>query len=200
MLLASLVGCGGRRSEPVGTTVRVYFLRDGKVAPVARQVPAVGAPGAAEQELANGPTAQERAIELTTAPAGSRALRAQLAYTRSQFQGYEGAPRRAFEDLTPAILVESPLPFESVTSPLRASGTANTFEATFEYELTGAKGRVLAHHFETATSGSGTRGTFDFTARFEVADAEDGTLTVFESSAENGERIHVVRIPLRLVP
>src|SRR5437660_12930659 len=92
VLLASLAGCGGTGSEPVGTTVHVYFLRDGKVAPVAREVPAVGAAAAAEQALAKGPKAAERAVGLTTAPAGSRAFRAQRACTRSQFQGYDGPP------------------------------------------------------------------------------------------------------------
>src|SRR5204863_1865026 len=109
--------------------------------------------------------------------------------------------RSEFEDRTPAILVESPLPFETVRGPeLHATGTANTFEATFEYDLVGAGGKVLAHHFVTATSGSGTRGIFDFTVPFTVARAEPGKLVVFESSAENGRRIHVVEIPLRLEP
>ena len=52
----------------------------------------------------------------------------------------------------------------------------------------------------TATSGSGTRGTFDFTVPFTVEHAQSGKLVVFESSAENGSRIHVVEIPLRLEP
>ena len=48
--------------------------------------------------------------------------------------------RADFEEQTPIILVESPLPFEEVTSPLRVTGTANTFEATFQYELLDARG------------------------------------------------------------
>jgi hypothetical protein len=80
------------------------------------------------------------------------------------------------------------------------TGTANTFEATFEYDLRDAGGRTLAHHFVTATSGTGTRGTFDFTIEFDIARPADGELLVYESSAEDGSRINVRRIPLRLEP
>ena len=99
--------------------------------------------------------------------------------------------------MTPAILVESPLPFQAVSSPLRVTGTANTFEATFEYDLLDPAGKVLSHHFETATSGSGTRGTFDFTIRFEAPNGL-GKLVVYERSAKDGSRIHVSEIPLSL--
>src|SRR5439155_11042056 len=104
------------------------------------------------------------------------------------------------EDLTPLILVESPLPNETVTSPLHASGTANTFEATFEYDLVDADGKVIAHHFVTATSGSGTRGTFDFTAPFQVEQPGPGKLVVYERSAANGARVHSSEIPVQLEP
>ena len=85
-----------------------------------------------------------------------------------------------FEDETPIILVESPLPFEHVTSPLRVTGTANTFEATFNYDLVDSAGKVIATHFVTATSGSGTRGTFDFTVPYTVSKPGLGKLVVYE--------------------
>ena len=50
-----------------------------------------------------------------------------------------------------------------MSSPLRVTGTANTFEATFNYELNDTDGKVVDKNFVTATSGTGTRGTFDFT-------------------------------------
>lgn len=105
--------------------------------------------------------------------------------------------RAGFEDVTPAILVESPLPFQAVSAPLRVTGTANTFEATFEYDLTDPAGKVISHNFVTATSGSGTRGTFDFTVPFEAPNGL-GQLIVYERSAADGSRIHVVEIPLTL--
>ena len=93
----------------------------------------------------------------------------------------------------PLILVESPLPFEQVSSPLRVTGTANTFEATFQYELLDSEGNVVDKNFVTATSGTGTRGTFDFTTG-DVSDA--AKLVVYENSAENGSRVNEVEIPL----
>src|SRR5581483_3895754 len=213
--LSACGGGGGTTTVTVTVTVprpttqaRVYLLRDGKVAPVSRFVSAPSR-AALLQALAAGPTAQERRAGLTSAfPSGpdSRARLAQLVYTLTQ-QAPAGAvssggsryTRADFEDETPAIRVVSPLPFQAVRSPLHASGTANTFEATFEYELRDAAGEVLATHVVTATSGSGIRGTFAFTARFAVAKAEPGTLVVYERSAKDGSRIHVVDIPLRLL-
>ena len=126
---------------------------------------------------------------------------AQIVYTLTQFPdieaveiGGESYTRADFEEQTPSVLVESPLPFEEVTSPLRATGTANTFEANFNYELVDSEGNVVDENFVTATSGTGTRGTFDFT----TGDFDDvAALRVFELSAEDGSRIHEVEIPLR---
>lgn len=132
---------------------------------------------------------------------------AQVVFTLTQFPGVrsvdiqDGTLTRAhFEDtLTPSVLVESPLPFEEVTSPLRVTGTANTFEANFQYELTDTDGRIVDQNFVSATSGTGTRGTFDFTTdSFTVPFDGVGALIVFESSAKDGSRINVVEIPLRM--
>jgi hypothetical protein len=106
--------------------------------------------------------------------------------------------RSDWEDSAPAILVESPLPSADVTSPLRISGTANTFEATFQIRLTDAKGRVVYDHYATATSGTGTRGTVDVTIPFEATHAGRGSLRVYEASAEDGRPIHVVEFPVDL--
>ena len=186
-------------APPSKTAVRLYFLRDGKVAPVGRGVTSTST-DALLASLAAGPTAQEQAVGLTTGADGPTL--AQQVYTLTQFDpkqpvvvGGKSYTRADFEADTPAILVESPLPFAAVSSPLRVTGTADTFEATFDYDLLAPDGKVVAHHFATATSGSGTRGTFDFTIRF---DAPDGVakLVVYELSAADGSRIHQVEIPL----
>ena len=108
--------------------------------------------------------------------------------------------RLDFEDETPTILVETPGYGESVSSPIDVRGTANTFEATYQWELVDARGKVLEKNFGTATSGTGTRGTFSFTIRHDVAVPTPVELVVFEDSAANGERIHIRRIPLKLEP
>jgi germination protein M len=134
---------------------------------------------------------------------------AQVIYTLTQFPGVtavdvvkDGSTRRlrraGLEAFTPAILVESPLAYDLVTSPIRVSGTANTFEANFGYELKDASGSVLSEDFVTATSGTGTRGTFELEVPYEIPEDADATLAVFERSAKDGSRINMVEIPVRL--
>jgi hypothetical protein len=214
----------------VTTSFRVYFLQNGKVQPVERTVPKTEAVAtAAYTELLKGPTEAETGIGLTTSfgePAkgwtigiGSDGLLtlsseslagdalAQAVYTLTQFPGRQTVvvngkryTRNDFEDVTPAILAELPLPFERVAGRLRLAGTANTFEATFQYELKDAAGKVLAKHFVTASSGNGIRGTFDVTIPFTVPSTQNGTLTVYEVSAKDGSRINQVDVPLTLEP
>ena len=205
------------------TELRVYLLQDGKVQPVAREVPKTQAVArAALDELVKGPSTSEQDLGLSSdvsadlggvsidqgvaKPTGTidvpRTGLAQIVYTLTQFPTVKAVEidgkrytRADFEDETPIILVESPLPDDTVSSPIRATGTANTFEATFDYDVVGPDGKVLATDFVTATSGSGTRGTFDFTTKpFDASG--DGALVVYELSAKDGSRIHEVRIPL----
>ena len=104
--------------------------------------------------------------------------------------------RAAFEDQAPAILVESVGPGDVVSSPLRVTGTANTFEATLNLRVVDESGDVLYDDFATATSGTGTRGTFDETIEFTVTRPGIGALIVFEHSARDGSQINIVEIPL----
>jgi hypothetical protein len=201
-----VAGCGGNDDERA--VVRVYLLRDGRVWPVAREVAKTGdLAAAAVDALRTGPTDREAAEGLVSAvPASndaklSRLGLAQLVYTQSQLADADPVEvdgkhytRADFEKQTPLILVESPLPFDEVTTPLRVTGTANTFEATFEYELKNNQGKVVDSNFVTATSGTGTRGTFDFTTK---AVDDLASLVVFERSAEDGSRVNEVEIPLR---
>jgi len=201
-----VAGCGGGSTDE-RTTVKVYFLRDGKVWPVSREVEQADV-GTAVDELMAGPTEREQSgltlsSELLAEDAEpSKAGLAQLVYTMTQFASADSVElvggatytRADFEEQTPLILVESPLAYEEVSSPLRVTGTANTFEATFQYELKDSAGEVVDEHFVTATSGTGTRGTFDFTTKpFE----DVGSLVVFELSAKDGSRVNEVEIPLR---
>jgi Immunoglobulin-like domain of bacterial spore germination/Sporulation and spore germination len=182
------------------------------------------------EQLLAGPTSSDRVAGLTTAiPAGTRlerlsidggtasvylsrelspAAAAQLVYTLTQFptvrrvsiNGQAPLARADLEELTPPIFVEVPAPGYSVSSPLLISGTANTFEATFQVEILDGDGRVVGKRFVTATSGSGTRGTFQAKVPFRVAQKGPGKLVVYELSAEDGTRMHEVEIPLELVP
>ena len=217
----------GPAPPPATMLSRIYLLRDGKVAPVARIVPETSAVAfTALEQLFDGPTARDRAQGMRSAiprraspaavtisdgvprldlPDLTHAALAQVVYTLTQFPsvrrvrstrsiGDAGALTRSdFEDVTPAILVEAPLPGEPVTSRLVVRGTANTFEATFVVELRDAAGAKLAHRVVTATSGSGERGTFSTTLRFSGVPA---VLAAWEPSAENGKPLHEVLIPV----
>lgn len=234
-----LVGCAGDDSAAEDTSTvtlpgfgnaRVYWLLDGKVWPVTREVQASDdATTAVMDDLVAGPSPQEQEeLELTTAISADvthavsvengvatveldeelpTEARAQVVYTLTQFPTVESVEidgrsytRADFEEQTPSVLVESPLAFEEVTSPLRAEGTANTFEATFAFTITDSEGTLLAENFVTATSGTGTRGTFELSEPFTADAGDEITLTVFENSAEDGSRMNEVEIPLTVAP
>jgi hypothetical protein len=237
-----LSACGGD-DEPTATDTdtvtlpalsagKVYWLRDGKVWPAARELPATSSETAALEELFAGPTDQEGAdlgFETAIPPhaesaeigrlsisdgvasfspprALTRPALAQVVYTLTQFPTIDSVEidperytRLDFEEQTPSVLVESPLPVEEVSSPITATGTANTFEATFHYELTDTDGLIVDENFVTATSGTGTRGTFEFTTdEYTVPFDGIGSLIVFERSAEDGSKMNIVEIPLRM--
>ena len=221
--MLALAACGGDDETPSETSqARIYFLLDEKVWPVARALPD-GDDTASDvvSELAAGPNEgeQEMGLEGTfpedvdvevaegvaTVTFEGELTREQLARLVYSLTGLsepvvtsvsvdgESYTRADFEEQTPAVLVESPLPYEQVTTPLDVSGTANTFEANFQYELLDGEGNVVDENFVTATSGTGTRGTFEFT----TAEVDDvATLVVFETSAEDGSRMREVEIPL----
>jgi hypothetical protein len=217
----------GTVPETAPAVVKTYFLVDGKVAPLPRPAvagPAVGraaleallaGPGedrGYETAIADGTTIRSLSIAngvaaVTTTPLLTTGeQQAQLVYTLTQFPtvkrvSYNGGRptgRAGFEAQTPAILVESPLPGEEVEPGFEVTGTANTFEATFNYELRDSADKVLAKNFVTATSGSGTRGTFRFTIPYEIDKPQNGRLVVFELSAADGSRINERSTPLRL--
>jgi hypothetical protein len=236
----ALAGCGddaGETTETETTTttsvesarLSVYFLRDGQVWPVAREVGDVLFDDIALDQLLAGPNADEMQLGLETAlPEGldadvtvedgvatvelveptelTREALAQIVYTETALPLVESVAiagetysRSDFEKQTPSVLVESPLAFEDVTSPITATGTANTFEATFHYTLTDTDGLIVDENFVTATSGTGTRGTFEFTTdEYTVPFDGIGSLIVFERSAEDGSKMNIVEIPLRM--
>jgi germination protein M len=199
----------------VGQDVELYLIdpTDHKLYAVRRDIEPTRAVGAAAlSALAEDADSEvppnlnltiENGAATVTGSELSPAALAQVVYTLTQFptvKSVNGKTRKAVESLVPAILVESPTAEATVSSPLRVTGNANTFEATFEYDLEDENGKVLHHDFVTATSGSGERGTFDFTIPFHVTREQEGALVVYESSAENGSHINVRRIPLTLQP
>jgi hypothetical protein len=99
-----------------------------------------------------------------------------------------------------AIEVLSPAPNASVSSPVVVSGTAEVFEATVSIRILDANDNVIADTFTTATCGSGCRGDFATEIPFSVGSEQPGVIQVFEVSAENGEEVDMVVLPVTLVP
>ncbi|MFE9021407.1 Gmad2 immunoglobulin-like domain-containing protein [Streptomyces sp. NPDC007808] len=101
-----------------------------------------------------------------------------------------------FEDLAPLVLVESPLIGDSIRTPVRVWGSANTFEAMFKLKITDANGRTAADVHVMATSGTGTRGTFDVTIPYKATSSGAGTLTAYWESPEDGRAVIEDTVPL----
>jgi germination protein M len=109
------------------------------------------------------------------------------------------ASRADLVDLLPTVFVDTPAAGARVTSPLRATGLAAVFEATFQYRLETADGRVLAEGHTMSDNGMGW-GAFDLTISFDVDTAQAGRLIVWEYSAKDGS-VQARRVtPLTLLP
>jgi hypothetical protein len=170
-----------------------------------------------EVELEHGVATVELAGSTAT---WSDAALAQIVFTATQFPTVQGVrveaddhfvtphdghgdrplTRADFETLSPQVLVESPLYGQTVHSPVRIVGTANTFEAVFHVEITDWDGRVVATQRAMATSGSGTRGTFDVTVPYTVDRARQGELITYVYSAKDGSRIVISETPIHVAP
>jgi hypothetical protein len=116
-----------------------------------------------------------------------------------------------FESLLLPITVSMPYVGQEVRDRrIYIQGTANVFEATVTVRLVGERGeslfinkrgKTIDETFTTATCGSGCRGTFELMKLIKkVTQPYQATLEVYEVSAENGEPINMVRIPVTLHP
>ena len=104
-----------------------------------------------------------------------------------------------------AIVVESPEPGSSVSSPVTIAGTASVFEGTVQIRILDAGGNPVASGFATASAGAPGRGDFSKEIEFSVDKAEEGVVKVFEqnvaSPAENPKReLFTVKVPVQLEP
>ncbi|MER7420818.1 Gmad2 immunoglobulin-like domain-containing protein, partial [Micromonospora peucetia] len=147
------------------------------------------------------------------APAGGdpptqRLREAQVVYTLTQFPTVRrvrfaaGRPvdRGDYPDLLPPIVVTGPAIGERVGSPVTVAGTAQVFEATVTVRVRDAAGRAVATAFTTATCGTGCRGDYRVAVTYRVPHEQAGTVEVYEVSADDGTRTHVVTVPVTLTP
>ena len=156
--------------------------------------------------------------------AGSfRARLAQVVFTLTQFPGItsvlveidgkgissfgseviaigESFDRTDFADHLPAIFVDRPAWGTMIPNPVRLSGSADVFEATFHVRIVDAGGHSLADGPVMATCGSGCRGTFDVAVPYGASAAAPATLQVYELSAADGSIINLTEYPVTLTP
>jgi Sporulation and spore germination/Immunoglobulin-like domain of bacterial spore germination len=142
---------------------------------------------------------------------------AQVVYTLTQFPTIQGVQfqidgvkpktifigsltRATYTDLLPAIWVDRPAWGGGLGNPGRLTGLANVFEAEFRVQVLSGTGKVLTDEPVTASCGTGCWGTFDVTVHYSVSSAQWGTLRVFDLSAKDGKREHVVDYPVWLTP
>jgi hypothetical protein len=107
--------------------------------------------------------------------------------------------RKDYEDWAPPIVVDSPFPGQIVDSTFTLEGSANVFEANVSYRIR-SNGDILAEGFSTATCGTGCRGDFAKVIDVFVERRTTVMLEVFESSAEDGSPLHMVRVPITIDP
>ena len=142
---------------------------------------------------------------------------AQVVYTLTQFPTitavrfeFDGGPptsvfvgsfgRSEYTDFLPAIWVDRPAWGGVLGNPGRITGLANVFEARFHVQVLDAAGDSLADVPVTASCGTGCWGSFDGTVQYSVAGAQWGTVRVYDLSARDGSREHVVEYPVWLTP
>lgn len=131
---------------------------------------------------------------------------AEIVYTLTQYPsvqrvdvgGKTGLTRADVDQsLLPQISIESPPAGGAVAKTFHVRGTAQVFEATFVLELQIA-GRTAVKETVTASTGAPQRGTFDVALTSPATGAAE--LVAFEPSAENGQPLHTVKVPITVVP
>ncbi|MCG5439112.1 Gmad2 immunoglobulin-like domain-containing protein, partial [Micromonospora foliorum] len=141
-------------------------------------------------------------------PATRRLREAQVVWTLTQFPTVrqvrldDAAPvdRADYADLLAPIVVTGPIPGERVFAPLVVTGTATVFEATVSVRVLDAAGREVATGFGTASCGSGCRGGYRVVVGWRTAREQQGTVEVYEVSADNGARVNTMAVPVFLAP
>lgn len=110
----------------------------------------------------------------------------------------DSVDRTDFTSVTPAVLIESPVPGASVTSPVEIAGMSNTFEGTVLYNVVDGEGLIVDDGFTTASAGNGTFGEFSITSAFDVDRGGTGAVIAFEESPRDGSEVNVYEVPVEI--
>ena len=149
-------------------------------------------------ELADGSLEQAQAGAVSTVDASSVGSLFSMEGTRD--------PSTRIVDLSSAtkreqnLLVVSPEPKSTVTSPLIVTGFGRTFEQTFAWRIKDSTGAVVATGFAmTRAADVGQFGPFSFEVFLPALTAQAFTLQVYEASAKDGSDQSVVTVDLNLL-
>ncbi len=97
------------------------------------------------------------------------------------------------------VRVDTPSSGDLVMSPVTVSGQIAAFEATFRITIFDATGSQIADQIGMSAEGQ-VLSAFSEDVTFSVSDETPACLWVYENSAQNGEPIHVIQVPIRLEP
>ncbi|MEO7664385.1 MAG: Gmad2 immunoglobulin-like domain-containing protein [Candidatus Limnocylindrales bacterium] len=108
--------------------------------------------------------------------------------------------RADYVSYLPPMFMDRPAWGGTATNPVRITGVANVFEATFLIEIRDAAGNSLAQRQVMATCGSGCWGTFDVTIPYSIGSTQVGSVVVFNRSAKDGSVEDLIAYPVTLTP
>ena len=95
--------------------------------------------------------------------------------------------------------VTTPVAGDQISTPAQVQGQIAAFEATFKITIYDAQQNVIVD--KTAMSNEGqTLAPFSTTIDFTVTTPTPACMWVYEASARDGLPIHVVQIPVTLIP
>jgi len=101
--------------------------------------------------------------------------------------------------VVPAIVIESPNGGDTVSVPVKVSGTASVFEGTLIVTMKDSRGNSLCHVVAQASEGAPGRG--DFAVEFSFAPpaaSMEGRVEAYTESAKDGSVEDLVSVPLTI--
>ena len=97
-------------------------------------------------------------------------------------------------------VVDSPAPFDEVTSPVQITGQISVFEAQFNITIYDAQGNVIADQPARSNEGQ-TLAPFSASIPFSIATPTPACIWVYDLSPADGvSALNVVQIPVTLLP
>lgn len=95
-----------------------------------------------------------------------------------------------------SLSVTAPVPNQSITSPVKVSGSSNFFEAHTSIRVKDGQGKILSQSFATAAGWMDQLYPFATYVSYEKPATANGTVEVYEASAQDGRDVNLISIPI----